>query len=59
MPPLPRPGLEHYSTLDEGALYRFLWLSPTQKHIPGGIGFGAAETLRRLSRLIDARCMRR
>src|SRR5262249_44360396 len=33
-------GLEHYSTLDEGALYRFSWIFPTQKHTRGGIGFG-------------------
>jgi predicted Ser/Thr protein kinase len=39
-------GLEHYSTLDEGALYRFSWIFPTQKHTRGGIGFGGAgETL--------------
>ncbi|HEX7840853.1 MAG TPA: hypothetical protein VF469_25420 [Kofleriaceae bacterium] len=35
-------GLEHYSTLDEGALYRFSWIFPTQKHTRGGIGFGGA-----------------
>jgi serine protein kinase len=33
-------ALEHYSTLDEGALYRFSWIFPTQKHTRGGIGFG-------------------
>ncbi len=33
-------GLEHYSTLDEGALYRFSWIFPAQKHGRGGIGFG-------------------
>jgi serine protein kinase len=39
-------GLEHYSTLDEGALYRFSWIFPTQKHTKGGIGFGGtAEAL--------------
>jgi serine protein kinase len=39
-------GLEHYSTLDEGALYRFSWIFPTQKQTRGGIGFGGAgETL--------------
>jgi len=39
-------GLEHYSTLDEGALYRFSWIFPTQKHTRGGIGFGGgSETL--------------
>ena len=35
-------GLEHYSTLDEGALYRFSWIFPTQKQTRGGIGFGGA-----------------
>lgn len=33
-------ALEHYSTLDEGALYRFSWIFPAQKHTRGGIGFG-------------------
>src|SRR5262249_49918897 len=33
-------ALENYSTLDEGALYRFSWIFPTQKHTRGGIGFG-------------------
>ena len=33
-------GLEHSSTLVEGALYRFSWIFPTQKHTRGGIGFG-------------------
>jgi len=35
-------GLEHYSTLDGGALYRFSWIFPTQKHTRGGIGFGGS-----------------
>jgi predicted Ser/Thr protein kinase len=33
-------GLEHYSTLEEGAVYRFNWIFPTQKGVRGGIGFG-------------------
>ncbi|HEY4016075.1 MAG TPA: serine protein kinase PrkA [Polyangiaceae bacterium] len=33
-------GLEHYSTLDEGALYRFNWVFPSQKTIRGALGFG-------------------
>ena len=33
-------GLEHYSTLDEGALYRFSWIFPSTKSTKGGIGFG-------------------
>jgi predicted Ser/Thr protein kinase len=34
-------ALEHYSTLDEGAIYRFNWIFPTQAVSRGsGIGFG-------------------
>ncbi|HVU51964.1 MAG TPA: serine protein kinase PrkA [Polyangia bacterium] len=33
-------AMEHYSTLDEGALYRFNWIFPSQKLTRGGIGFG-------------------
>ncbi len=33
-------AMEHYSTLDEGALYRFNWIFPSQKLGKGGIGFG-------------------
>jgi serine protein kinase len=33
-------ALEYYSTLDEGALYRFNWIFPTQNVQKGGIGFG-------------------
>ncbi len=33
-------GLENYSTLEEGALYRFSWIFPASKHTRGGIGFG-------------------
>lgn len=36
-------GMEHYSTLDEGALYRFSWIFPAQKGIRGGIGFGGGR----------------
>src|SRR2546430_3253177 len=36
-------GLEHYSTLEDGALYRFSWIFPTQKHTRGGIGFGGVN----------------
>lgn len=38
-------GLENYSTLEEGALYRFSWIFPAQKHTRGGIGFGGGATL--------------
>jgi len=37
-------ALEHYSTLDEGALYRFSWIFPAQKHTRGGIGFGGGKS---------------
>ncbi len=33
-------GLEHYSTLPEGALYRFHWVFPSRKTTRGAIGFG-------------------
>jgi serine protein kinase len=33
-------GLEHYSSLDEGALYRFHWVFPSKKTVRGSIGFG-------------------
>jgi predicted Ser/Thr protein kinase len=33
-------ALEHYSMLDEGALYRFNWVFPSQKTIRGSLGFG-------------------
>src|SRR5581483_2411248 len=35
-------ALEHYSTLDEGALYRFNWIFPSQKLQKGGLGFGGS-----------------
>ena len=39
-------ALEHYSTLDEGALYRFSWIFPAQKSTRGGIGFGGGASRR-------------
>ncbi len=33
-------ALEHYSKLDEGALYRFHWVFPKQRSKGGAIGFG-------------------
>jgi serine protein kinase len=33
-------ALEFYSTLDEGALYRFNWIFPSEKLQKGGLGFG-------------------
>lgn len=32
-------AMQHYSTLDEGALYRINWIFPTQKVSRSGIGF--------------------
>lgn len=32
-------ALEHYSTLEEGALYRFHWIFPNTKTVKGSIGF--------------------
>ncbi len=37
-------ALEHYSTLDEGALYRFHWVFPSRKTTRGSIGFGGEGT---------------
>ena len=34
-------ALEHYSHLDEGAVYRFHWVFPSQKSIRGSLGFGS------------------
>ncbi len=36
-------AMEHYSHLDEGALYRFNWIFPTQHVSKGGIGFGGGR----------------
>jgi serine protein kinase len=35
-------ALEHYSTLDEGALYRFHWVFPSQKTVRGALGFASS-----------------
>jgi predicted Ser/Thr protein kinase len=35
-------ALEHYSTLDDGAVYRFNWVFPSQKLGKGGIGFSGS-----------------
>lgn len=35
-------ALENYSTLAEGALYRFHWVFPSRKTLRGTIGFGGA-----------------
>src|ERR1700722_1327806 len=33
-------ALENYSTLNEGALYRFHWVFPSKKTVRGSLGFG-------------------
>ncbi len=38
-------AMEHYSALDEGALYRFNWIFPSQRIAKGGIGFGGGGSL--------------
>ena len=55
-------ALEHYSTLDQGAVYRFSWVLPSQRQGRGGIGFAGGqaesptETFAYLSDdLVDAR----
>jgi serine protein kinase len=35
-------ALENYSSLDEGALYRFNWVFPSAKTVRGSLGFGQA-----------------
>ena len=41
-------ALENYSTLDDGALYRFSWIFPAQKMGRGGIGFGGQQAIESL-----------
>lgn len=55
-------ALEHYCTLDEGALYHFNWVFPSGSHAKGGIGFGRGADGVRLEsyahlpeELVDAR----
>jgi predicted Ser/Thr protein kinase len=36
-------ALEHYSATDDGALYRFNWIFPTQQLQKGGIGFSGGS----------------
>jgi predicted Ser/Thr protein kinase len=36
-------ALENYSSLDEGALYRFHWIFPSQNTLRGSIGFGGPK----------------
>lgn len=35
-----KAGMEHYSRHDDGALYTFNWIFPTEKLVKGAIGFG-------------------
>ena len=36
-------AMEHYSTVPEGALYRFNWIFPSQRVVRSGIGFGGVR----------------
>lgn len=36
-------ALEHYSSLEEGALYRFHWVFPNEKRLRGAIGFSESR----------------
>src|SRR5262249_5599190 len=36
-------ALEHYSTLDDGALYRYSWVFPSTKTVRGSLGFGQRD----------------
>jgi serine protein kinase len=50
-------ALEQYSTLDEGALYRFNWVFPSQKSVRGSLGFshqhGGSGTVESYAHLTD------
>jgi serine protein kinase len=37
-------ALEHYSSLDDGALYRFNWVFPSAKTLRGSLGFNQKES---------------
>jgi serine protein kinase len=37
-------ALEHYSSVNEGALYRFHWVFPSERTLRGAIGFGGGKT---------------
>ncbi len=39
-------ALENYSSLAEGALYRFSWIFPSQTTLKGSIGFGGKQSSR-------------
>jgi len=41
-------AMEDYSALDEGALYRFNWIFPSQRIGKGGIGFGGGGSAERV-----------
>jgi serine protein kinase len=42
-------ALEHYTQLDQGAVYRFNWIFPSQKILgTGGIGFGGGDSGQKL-----------
>src|SRR6185295_5766408 len=39
-------ALEHYSTLEDGALYRFHWVFPSKSTVKGAIGFSERAAAR-------------
>jgi serine protein kinase len=47
-------ALEHYSTLDEGALYRFHWVFPSRKTTRGSIGFGDGQAAQKSESFDDS-----
>ncbi len=40
-------ALEHYASEDQGALYRFHWVFPSERTLRGAIGFGGKNTAQR------------
>ena len=47
-------ALENYSTLDEGALYRFHWVFPSQKTVRGSLGFAQRRAPRQATQIVRA-----
>src|SRR5580693_5949345 len=42
-------AIENYSTLDEGALYRFNWVFPSNKTVRGSLGFAQSSSAQQTS----------
>jgi predicted Ser/Thr protein kinase len=47
-------ALQHYSTLDEGALYRFHWVFPSNKTLRGALGFEKRQPHEQHAGQVDA-----